>query len=919
MKQHEREYIKLRGVATNNLQRIDVSIPLNELTVVTGVSGSGKSSLVFDSLYGESFRRYTESLSSFARQYLKALPRPDIESVENLPPAIAVKQNKGGTGNNRSTVGTLTELNDLLRIIFAQRAQIFCRKCGKCVERDTPDKITRKAIEIFSGQQIMLSASLKAWRSLKVQDLKFQLESQGFGRLWYAGKVHRVHEVEDKLLPECEVIVDRTMASEKDFTRITEAAKLCLKLGGGEMSILSTVGEREEFCSDLRCCGVSYREPSQTLFSYQHPLGACAVCQGFGAEGKIDWDKVFPKRESSLADEGVALWNFGSKESVYSWAKASAKKNQITWTKKFSEFSEREWTWIKSGLGNDDFDGAEGFFRWLDGHKHKPHYRIHSARFRKYVRCSSCDGGRLNELSEACKVDGQSFSQVCRKSVSDVQTWVARLFLQVSDSKTQQERQGIEALEEAVSRLKYLCDVGVHYLSLDRQARTLSGGELQRIHMARCLGSALTDTLYCLDEPTCGLHARDSERLLAVMKELRDQGNSVVVVEHDRTIIRGADQVIEIGPKAGHLGGKIVFQGDASGASIERINWPKQSKVQDYKSWIHIGGASTHNLKNVSVKIPLGSLTVVCGVSGSGKTSLIQHTLIPNLARHLGASLDERAESLSDVEQASLKIEGQAVGQVVVVTQSGIGRSSRSNIATYLGIYDDIRKLFADQDAAKIHKLTPSSFSFNSPGGRCENCRGLGLVTEDLSFLGEMDVICPVCDGQRFESNVLSVLYRGKSLMDVLNLTLLQALEHFADRNGIVRGLRSAVDLGLGYITLGQATSSFSGGEAQRLKLVRLMQEKDELSSAVLIFDEPSTGLSDTDVRTLLDQLYYLRSAGHTVVVVEHHLGLIQSADWVIEMGPEGGPNGGHVIHQGSVKELLSNKKSVTAKFLGDE
>jgi len=918
LNQNQHEHIILKGVATNNLQRIDVSIPLNELTVVTGVSGSGKSSLVFDSIYGESFRRYTESLSSFARQYLKALPRPDIESVENLPPAIAVKQNKGGTGNSRSTVGTLTELNDLLRIIFAQRAQIVCSKCGKIVERDTPDKITRKTIDQFTGQQVMLAASLKAWRTLKVKDLKFQLESQGFGRLWFEGKVQRLGEVAEKFLPDCEVIVDRTTAQEKDFTRITEAAKLCLKLGGGAMSVLSAAGQREEFCADLRCCGVDYREPSQTLFSYQHPLGACAVCQGFGSEGQVDWEKVFPKKESSLADEGVALWNFGSKESVYSWAKTSAKKNQIGWTKKFSEYSEREWKWIKSGLGNDDFDGVEGFFRWLDGHKHKPHYRIHSARFRKYVRCSSCNGGRLNELSEACRVDGQSFSQVCRKSVSDVQLWIGKLFEQVSASKTQQERQGIEALEEAVSRLKYLNDVGVHYLSLDRQARTLSGGELQRIHMARCLGSALTDTLYCLDEPTCGLHARDSERLLSVMKELRDQGNSVVVVEHDRTIIRGADLVLEIGPKAGHLGGKIVFQGDASGASAERIDWPKPIKSSEYKSWIEIKGAKTHNLKDISVRIPVGSLTVVCGVSGSGKTSLIQHTLIPILARHLGASLDEASTSLGDDGQATMKIKGQTVGQVVVVTQSGIGRSSRSNIATYLGIYDDIRKLFADQDAAKIHKLTPSSFSFNSPGGRCENCRGLGLVTEDLSFLGEMDVICPVCEGQRFEANVLSVLYRGKSLMDVLNLTLLQALEHFADRNAIVRGLRSAVDLGLGYITLGQATSSFSGGEAQRLKLVRLMQEKDELSSAVLIFDEPSTGLSDTDVRTLLDQLYYLRSAGHTVIVVEHHLGLIQSADWVIEMGPEGGPNGGNVIHEGTVKELLINKKSVTAKFLGD-
>lgn len=920
-------HIRLQGVATNNLKNINVDVPLGLLTVVTGVSGSGKSSLVFDTLYTESYRRYVESLSSFARQYLKALPKPKIEHIEQLPPAIAVQQSRSGA-NARSTVGTITEIIDLIRVMYTHLAQIHCYQCGDIVQKHSPEHIARWCVQEHAGKYVTLTAPASAWGSMKVETLKAQLRAQGFGRLWKNNAAIDLDGVPAKQFLAEEIYIDRIIADDDEFSRLAEGAQNALRMGRGLIRVNVEGGTTRLFNSELICpqCKITYREPTTALLSFNHPMGACKTCQGFGAEGQIDWIKVFPDLSSSLAERGVAPWNFGSHDEMYAEAIQSAKKNKIDLKKPFSNYDEHEWDWLKKGSGKD-FDGVVGYFKWLDGHKHKPHYRIHAARFRTYVTCSECKGSRLNSFALACRMNGKSIAEAAQLEIPNLKEWLAATWHLAQERgkliDAVAERQGImgvrEAFEDASARLSYLLKMGLKYLTLDRQTRTLSGGELQRIRMARCLGSALTDTLYCLDEPTSGLHARDSANLLEVLYELRDQGNTVVVVEHERQIIAGADHRIEIGPKAGHEGGYLMdAQASLAAASVKgaRERWKPKTSMQPTDDCIVLKGACTHNLKNITVRIPIGKMTVVCGVSGSGKTSLIQHTLYPMLAQEImGESPDGHV-----VPQAA------AVGpkpilkkfsQVMSVSQAVIGRSTRSNIATYLGMFDEVRRLFAAQPDARALKLTPSHFSFNSPGGRCENCRGLGVVVEDLSFLGDMAVTCPSCDGKRFDDEVLSVKYRDKNLLEVLDLTAAQAREFFFDQNSIRKALDAVIDIGLGYVTLGQSTSSFSGGEAQRLKLIKLLHEDGDGSRpSILIFDEPTTGLSDTDVERLITELRKLTVRGHTVIVVEHHIGMILSADWVIEIGPEAAHEGGELVFEGPSKDLESTPRSVTASYL---
>ncbi len=915
-----KDHICLTGVTTNNLRNLTVNIPLGKLTVVTGVSGSGKSSLVFDTLYAEAFRRYSESLSSFARQYLQALPKPGIEQVYNLPPAIAVKQQRSGSGNARSTVGTMTELNDLLRVIFSQRARVHCVKCGVLVEKDNGDSVSSKLTASFLDRQAIIVSPLSSWMQVGIDELRFQLESQGFGRVLLAGKIQKLAEVSNELVHSADVIVDRLTVSPASNRRLSEAARLALQLGSGRMAAVID-GNRKEFSSYMRCCEIDYREPSTSLFSYNHPLGACQTCQGFGHEGVLNYKKIVPDLLQSLASGGVAAWNFGSHDEMYKWAKSSAKRMQLKVDKPFSQYSEDEWEWLKKGDAKGEFTGVEGYFRWLDTQKHKTHYRIHAARFRRYVICSECAGGRLNRIALACRVSDKTFVDVSNLPISTFRLWLDEI-VKNDEGEWGRRKDGIgfeEAHEEAAVRSAYLEKIGVGYLNLNRQARTLSGGEAQRIHMARCLGSSLTETLYCLDEPTCGLHASDSKNLLELLNQLRDQGNTVVAVEHDRTVISGADYLIEIGPAAGHLGGRVTIADSAEVYRPKAYQWPKpQSAVKTIGS-IKLSNVSTHNLKNVGVDIPVGQLTTVCGVSGSGKTSLIQHSLYPLIHRS-GCVDDPETLDESGSLSGELTITGNVrFGKAIMVSQASIGRSSRSNIATYLGIYDSIRKLYASQNQSRELELTASSFSFNTSGGRCENCRGLGVITEDLSFLGEMEVVCPVCEGRRFDSKVLSVQYKSKNLIELLKLTIAEAREFFADDAEIARGLDAAISMGLGYLSLGQSTSSFSGGEAQRLKLVKLVFQDNSKTPSLLIFDEPSTGLSDSDVGQLLTELRRLTRAGHTVIVVEHHLGVIQASDWVVEVGPGAAANGGKIVHIGSFQSMMKNPDSITRPFIERE
>ena len=914
-------FIEIDRVETNNLKALDVKIPLYKLTAVTGVSGSGKSSLVFDTLYAEAYRRYVESLSSFARQYLKAMPKPKIAGIRNLPPAIAVQQSRSGA-NNRSTVGTLTEMHDILRVIFAQCGQIVCSKCKKAVEKADPDLMAKRIISAMRGAQVMIASPMDAWDAVEDKELKVLLQGQGFTRLWVKGDVKRLEDVKKFDRAASWVVVDRMTSAEESQKRLTEACTLVLKLGRGRAAAIGADNKITEFSRRLECCGLEYTEPTMALFSFNHPIGACETCQGFGSSTDLDENKIIPDMSLSLADEGVVCFNFGDHRVAYKDALKSAQTKKIdVKKKKFSDYTAEEKQWLWDG-DKKIFGGIRGYFRWLDTKRYKAHYRIHAARFRKYITCPTCQGQRLNEKSRAIQVLGKSINEVSSLDVEHLTNWFSGI--QSSGISTVKGRdssgQGIdEAMLEASSRLGYLKKMGLSYLSLDRSAKSLSGGELQRINMSRCLGSVLTDTLFCLDEPTAGLHARDSENLLGVIRELQGQGNTVVVVEHERTIINNSDYFIEIGPKAGHEGGYLVFDGRPESRKKQNSlsETTKQVDVKDWK-FVTLKNATIHNLKNASVQIPVGRVTAVCGVSGSGKTSLIRHTLFPLLQAKFSKFKAEPEKQKDTAISGSVAPDDliKRFDNVMMVSQIALGRSSRSTIATYLDVMDHVRKLFSSQELAKNLGLTPGSFSFNSPGGRCETCRGLGTVVEDLSFLGDMEIVCAACNGARFQESVLSVQYNGKNLIDVLAMTASEARTFFFNHRAIVECLDAVLKVGMGYVTLGQATSSFSGGEAQRLKLVQIMRDAKKGKPSILIFDEPTTGLSDVDVASLLKQFHELAALGHTVIIVEHHLDVLRQADWLIEMGPDAAEHGGEVVYSGVPQGLKAVDRSITRKFL---
>jgi excinuclease ABC subunit A len=703
------------------------------------------------------------------------------------------------------------------------------------------------------------------------------------------------------------------------------------------------------------------------LFSFNHPLGACGKCQGFGLEPQLDKNKMIPDLKSSVSDFGVAPWNFGKHRRYYTQARQSAKLRGFDIATPFASYDDDDWRWLFSGDGKK-FKGIEGYFAYLDRKKYKVHYRIHGARFKNYVRCASCQGHRLNPLALACRIDDRNIGQLMDLSLDLLNSWVAKIIDRKNTEKkivTNRDLAGAEdALLELKTRLAYLNKIGLSYLNLNRTVRSLSGGEFQRINMTRCLGSALVDTLYCLDEPTCGLHPKDTASLISVIAELKSQGNTVVIVEHDKSVIKAADYLVEIGPGAGHLGGNLTFKGDPkthvigrslrdagsatlvtpSGSSVEhhtdctklkaalalgvpngeqalaRISPLKGEAAEitegEPTEFFSIESVSTNNLKNVSCRFPVAALTVVCGVSGSGKTSLIQHTLLPRLQSLLGQPVDEHL----DVQSRGGTLRHESLikyhESAELVSQGAIGRSSRSNIATYLDLMTEIRKIFAKQNDAKAMGLKAGDFSFNTPGGRCEECCGMGTVVEDLSFLGEMEVICQSCEGKRFTDNVLKIDVQGKNLTDVLGMTVAEARQFFFENKKIRETADATMDIGLDYLTLGQHTSSFSGGEAQRLKLLGTLRKLRDGHRKILIFDEPSSGLSDKDIALLLGIFRKLVSEHHTVIVIEHHLDVIKACDWVVEVGPMAAEKGGEIIFQGPLQSFRQQSSSPTAPYL---
>ncbi len=918
----EARSIELQGVHTHNLKGIDCSIPQGKMTVVTGLSGSGKSSLAFDTLYAEGQRRYTESLSTYARQFLQQLERPPVDFVRNIQPAVALRQHNE-INNARSTVGTVTEVDDFLQLIYTHVGEVTCPTCDRPVRRDTVTSALDEVMELEEGTKLVVVAHLDAAVEEHRPALLKQLVQEGYRRVYVQGETVNIDDetgIEQALeLDVLPVVIDRLVVRESQKMRISEALEAGFARGHGRVFLYEHKEDApfKKFDKAFRCneCGTQYVEPQPALFTFNSSLGACPNCSGFGRTIGLDFKKVIPNPKLSIKGGVIAPFNSNKykryKDILLRACMSEGVPIDLSWRKLTKEHKH----FVKEG-GNG-WMGVRGFFNKLKSKQYKTHVRIFLARYRGYDDCGECLGSRLGEAARIVTVHGRRISEFWDMRIEQA------LEVFASDAWTGQERDRVQVLiDEVVHRLSYLNTVGLGYLELGRQSRTLSGGEMQRIHLTTSLGRALTDTLYVLDEPTAGLHAVDSAKLLKALWRLRDLGNTVVVVEHDPEIIEGADHVIELGPRAGDQGGELIFTGDKeafdaadtlTAASMrERHLAHTPAKEFTFDAGITIHEAREHNLKDLTVTLPHNALTVVTGVSGSGKSTLIEKTLYNGWRRLKGQGGVEAGavEALDGLEGFS---------DVVMMSQSAIGRSSRSNALSYTKGYDDVRKLFSRTDAAKKVGLTIGSFSFNTPGGRCENCQGTGTITIEMHFMADVEITCPECQGQRFTEKVLGVTYRGKTIDDVLNMTVDEGMEFFAHYDPLVRKLRPLQAVGLGYLTMGQPTTTLSGGEAQRLKLATYIAEgskRGDVDPVLFIFDEPTVGLHLKDIEVLLGALRRLVELGHTVIVVEHNTDFIAQCDWVIDLGPEAGPRGGELVVAGTPYEVARHEGSMTGEHL---
>jgi excinuclease ABC subunit A len=933
-------FIRIRGARTHNLKNISLTIPTASLTVVTGVSGSGKSSLAFDTLYAEGQRRYAESLSTYARQFLERLDRPDVDSIEPVPPSIALEQ-KNGVRNARSTVGTQTEIYDSLRLLYAHGGTTFCPGCGVAA---VPGGVDRAVEELFStdaGASVTLVAPL-AWeaansrRRSRNEAMRLEeLKRAGFFRaVTPGGETVEIGDNVDELRDAAghvRVVVGRFVLRDEVRPEVGSAAETAFAMAGFLTAIFEDY--TRTFRRGLHCprCGTDFRDPTPALFAFNSPLGACTTCQGFGRVIGVDLEKVIPDPSRTLADRPVAPWNTPAYESAYRDLFRACRRYSVRTDVAVARLSAHERAVLVEGRG--PFYGIRGFFDWLETKRYKIHVRVLLARYRAYTPCPSCKGARLSPAALSVKFRGRTISELSEMSLSDLQRWFEGLSL--SDAE---EERLFSVVDEIRSRVRYMNDVGLEYLTLSRAARTLSGGEAQRIGLASALGGALTGTLYILDEPTIGLHAADTRRLLGILRRLADRGNTVVVVEHDPEVIEAADHVIDLGPGAGRFGGRLLFEGTPHALSRVRSDTGEllrrrarstsrsrsssdsraasQGRVVSFRRTegaITIVGAREHNLKDLTVRIPLGRLVSVSGVSGSGKSTLIREILYNSYARRVkgAVALDIGAHD---------RIEGwENVSDVLLVDQSPLGRSARSNPVTYVKAWDEIRQVFASSGRAVSRGISARDFSFNAAGGRCEACKGTGWQTIDMQFLADITVRCEVCDGRRFQNRVLAVRHRGKSIGDILETTVTDAAAFFASHPRILRKLQPLLDVGLGYVTLGQPTATLSGGEAQRLKLASFLEIRPAARRGVLfLFDEPTTGLHAVDVERLLGTLRRLVSLGHSVVAVEHHLQFLSASDWIIDLGPGGGEKGGELVAEGTPEDLSRTAASVTGRFLAE-
>ncbi|HEY3404531.1 MAG TPA: excinuclease ABC subunit UvrA [Ohtaekwangia sp.] len=924
-----KEYIIIKRARVNNLKNLSVAIPRNKMVVITGLSGSGKSSLAFDTLFAEGQRMYVESLSSYARQFLGRMEKPEVDYIRGVSPAIAIEQ-KVNTRNPRSTVGTTTEIYDYLKLLFARIGKTYSPISGKEVKRDTVTSVVDAIHKLSEGTRVMVACPLRIKKGRKLNDELNLLLSKGFARILVDGEMKFIEEIlnpadisgkkkkAQKTEGTIEILIDRTSVNPNDedtIFRLSDSIQTAFFEGEGDCIVYAEGHTKMHFSDRFELDGMVFTEPSVNFFSFNNPYGACQTCEGFGKILGIDEDLVIPDKSLSVYEGAIAPWR---SEAMSEWQKPLLKngiKFDFPIHRPYNELTREQqdllWT------GNSHFDGINDFFKYLESKTHKIQYRVMLSRYRGRTNCPDCRGTRLRKDAQYVKIQNTSITDIVLMPIEDCLSFFNVLKLPAYDIHVSER-----ILTEIRSRLDYMTQVGLGYLTLNRITSTLSGGEYQRIKLATSLGSALVGSMYILDEPSIGLHPKDTDRMVTVLKSLRDLGNTVIVVEHEEEIMRAADQIIDIGPDAGSHGGELVFQG-----SLKDINGKSKSHTTDYLSgqeeialpksrrkWkdsITVFGARENNLKNLTVKFPLGTLTVVTGVSGSGKSTLIKKILYPAVGRMNGSV----AESPGRYD----KIEGDyaKITQVEFVDQNPIGKSSRSNPISYVKAYDAIRNLYADQPLSKQRGYKPSHFSFNVEGGRCETCEGEGEIRVEMQFMADIFLKCESCHGKRFKQEVLDIEYNGKNIADILDMTVEHALDFFRDKKAVYDKILPLHDVGLGYVKLGQSSNSLSGGEAQRVKLASFLGKNSPEGNLLFIFDEPTTGLHFHDISKLLKAINALVDQGHSVIVIEHNLEVIKCADWIIDLGPEGGEKkGGTLMFEGTPEEMVKKGKGYTAEFL---
>ncbi len=911
--------IIIKGAREHNLKNLNLEIPRNKLVVVTGVSGSGKSSLVFDTIYAEGQRRYVESLSSYARQFLERMNKPDVDFIQGISPAVAIEQ-KTGSRNSRSTVGTTTEVYDYLRLLYARIGKTFCFQCGNEVKKETTTTVVNWIETNEEGTKFYLAFPVHITEGRSISDELDYLKKRGFFRLYQNNILYDLNSDNDK--PDKSenlfVVVDRFKLSKgKTREKLGDSIEVTFKEGENRIALINAdKGEIKEFNKYFECCGIRYEEPEPRFFSFNNPFGACPVCQGFSKTIGIDMNLVIPNPELSILNGAIAPFR-SAKYSVHLRELIqSAKDYKIPINLPYKNLNDEQKSMLRKGFGK--FIGIDKFFEKLQSKTYKMHIRVLLSRYRGYAICSACKGSRLRREALQVKINNKSIYDVVRLPIEESLDFFKSLILTDYEIKIAER-----ILQEIIKRLSFLNNVGIGYLTLDRLSSTLSGGETQRINLATSLGSSLVGTLYVLDEPSIGLHPRDNSRLIALLKNLRDIGNTVLVVEHEPEIMKESDLIIDLGPKAGEKGGEIIAMqpypeminnpNSLTGKYLSgklKIPMPEKRNMKKTKS-IKIIGARENNLKNITVELPLHKFVVVTGVSGSGKSTLVHDVLYAGLAKSFGLNSNE-------VGKFDNILGSEYIDFVEIVDQSPIGKSPRSNPISYLKAFELIRNLFASTHQAKAKGYKPGFFSFNVPGGRCEACQGDGFIKVEMQFLADLYLECEDCKGTRFKKEIRDITYRGKNLVDVLNMTVAEAIEYFKGNDKIVKYLKLLDDVGLGYIKLGQPSNTLSGGEAQRVKLAsRLVSERDR-KHTLFIFDEPTTGLHFDDISKLLNCFKMLLKRNNSIVIIEHNLDIIKNADYVIDLGPEAGEKGGEVVACGTPEEIIQNPNSWTGKYLKD-